>query len=422
MFEALADLRQRLQQRGGNLLIRVGNVADVLADLAQEHKATAVYAGKEVTHDDVAMEADVNQRMARLNVPVRYFWMMSLYHPDDLPFVANAIPDAYRDFRRGCERESSVRPEVPEPERVAMPSGVDPGPLPTLAQFGYKDTRHDDRTAIRHVGGETTALARLAAYFWERDGLKSYKFTRNNVLGEDYSSKFSAWLAYGCLSPRRIYWQVKQYEKKRVKNISTYWLVFELIWRDYFRFITAKYGARIFFPSGPRRVQTAHWSRNKDLFRQWANGQTGVPFVDANMRELNLTGYQSNRGRQNVASLLLNDLGVLWNWGAAYLESMLIDYDPCSNWGNWNLVAKVSADPRMDRYFNVYTQAHKYDPKGEYVSRWLPELANVPAEHLHLISLADPATLAEAGVILGETYPQALFDVSKWTRRKKAKK
>ena len=98
---------------------------------------------------------------------------------------------------------------------------------------------------------------------------------------------------------------------------------------------------------------------------------------------------------------------------------MLIDYDPCSNWGNWNLVAKVSADPRMDRYFNVYTQATKYDPKGEYVSRWLPELASVPPEHLHLISLADPATLAGAGVVLGETYPQALFDVSKWTRRKK---
>ncbi|MBO0937164.1 DASH family cryptochrome [Fibrella sp. HMF5335] len=422
LFEALADLRERLRGRGGDLLIRVGNVADVLADLAQAYKATAVYAGKEITHDDVAMEAEVDQKMTSLNVPVHYFWMLSLYHPDDLPFAADAIPDAYRDFRRGCERESGVRPEVAEPERVTLPGGVDPGPLPTLTQFGYDDTRQDERAAIRHVGGETAALNRLAAYFWERDQLRNYKFTRNNVLGEDYSSKFSAWLAYGCLSPRRVYWQVKQYEKERVKNVSTYWLVFELIWRDYFRFITAKYGARIFFPSGPRRVQTAHWNRNKELFWQWANGQTGVPFVDANMRELNLTGYQSNRGRQNVASLLLNDLGVLWTWGAAYLESLLIDYDPCSNWGNWNLVAKVSADPRMDRYFNIYTQGRKYDPKGEYVSRWLPELANIPPEHLHLISLADPAILAEAGVTLGETYPQALVDMSKWTRKKKVKK
>ncbi len=419
LFEALTDLRQRLKQRGGDLIIRVGNVADVLADLATRYGATAVYAGKEITQDDVALETEVNRQLASTGVETHYFWMLSLYHPDDLPFIADAIPDSFRDFRRGCEKQSSVRAEVPEPAIVCLPTGVDPGELPTLAQFGYPDQPQDSRAAIRHAGGETAALARLEAYFWERDQLKNYKFTRNNLLGEDYSSKFSAWLAYGCLSPRRIYWQVKQYETTRKKNVSTYWLVFELIWRDYFRFITAKYGSRIFFPSGPRRPEDAHWNRDKAIFWKWANGETGVPFVDANMRELNLTGYQSNRGRQNVASHLLNDLSVLWTWGAAYLESLLIDYDPCSNWGNWNLVAKVSADPRMDRYFNVYTQARKYDPNGEYVTRWLPELANVPPDHLHLISLADPAVLAESGVVLGETYPQALFDVSKWKRRKK---
>ena len=137
------------------------------------------------------------------------------------------------------------------------------------------------------------------------------------------------------------------------------------------------------------------------------------------MRELNTTGYQSNRGRQNVASHLLNDLGVWWPWGAAYLESLLIDYDPASNWGNWNLVAKNGADPRNDRYFNILNQALKYDKQGEYVKRWCPELTNVPAEKVHLVANLTLAEQQEYGVRLGENYPLPFFDPNEWTRRKK---
>ncbi len=350
--------------------------------------------------------------------------MLSLYHPDDVPFELLQVPDAYRDFRKGCEKQAQVRDELPIPALPALPDDLTPGELRSLEAPGLETPQVDDRAAIHFSGGETEALHRVATYFLERDQLRNYKFTRNHLLGEDYSSKFSAWLANGCLSPRRVYWEVKRYEAERKKNVSTYWLIFELIWRDYFRFQAAKQGNRIFLASGPRNVSERGWTKDKDLFAKWATGQTGIPFVDANMRELNATGYMSNRGRQNVASFLQYrgekpDLSVWWPWGAEYMESLLIDYDPASNWGNWDLVAQVGADARNDRYFNIYTQAIRYDAQGEYTKKWCPELQHVPADKLHLLALNTPEELASWGVELGTTYPFPLVDPLKWTRRKK---
>ena len=423
LLESLVDLRDNLRKQGSALVIRTGDPATVLTELARAHNAKAVFAGQEATSDEVQLEADVREKLTATGVGLRLCWMLSLYHIDDLPFAPPELPDGYREFRQGCERQSAVRPEVPLPNFKPLPTDLEPGQIPTLTELGFPDNIPDSRAAIHHVGGETVALQRLTDYIWTRDQLRTYKYTRNNLLGEDYSSKFSAWLAYGCLSPRRIYHEVKRYEKERVKNVSTYWLVFELIWRDYFRFQAAKQKHRLFIAKGSRNVPPAGWVKDHDLFAKWAAGQTGIPFVDANMRELNATGYMSNRGRQNVASFLITrdgkpDLSVWWPWGAAYLESLLIDYDPASNWGNWNLVAKVGADPRNDRYFNIYTQATRYDPKGEYVKRWCPELTNVPADKLHLLSLNSPDELAGWGVVLGETYPQPLVDPQKWTRGK----
>jgi deoxyribodipyrimidine photo-lyase len=148
-------------------------------------------------------------------------------------------------------------------------------------------------------------------------------------------------------------------------------LIFELIWRDYFHFVALKFGTRIFKNSGIKNDLMHEWKKNKTTFNNWVNGKTGVPFVDANMKELQLTGFMSNRGRQNVASYLINDLGIDWTWGASYFESQLVDYDVCSNWCNWNYIAGVGNDPREDRYFNISTQADKYDKNGEYVKLWL---------------------------------------------------
>jgi deoxyribodipyrimidine photo-lyase len=137
------------------------------------------------------------------------------------------------------------------------------------------------------------------------------------------------------------------------------------------------------------------------------------------MRELNQTGFMSNRGRQNVGSFLVKDLGIDWTWGAAYFESLLVDYDPCSNWGNWNYVAGVGNDPREDRYFNIYGQATRYDEQGRYVKHWLPELVNVPVDKVHLVSNLSPAEQAQYAIALGVDYPMPVINPNKWTTREK---
>ncbi len=435
LIEAVADLRQSLRARGADLIVRTGDPALVLAELAEDIRAEAIYASKEVTQEETDTESNLSKRLKPLNIDLDLFWVSTLYHVRDLPFSVSRLPDVFTQFRNKVEKYAEVRSPVPTPERVrlaqnqpangAAETPVDAGDLPTLATFGFlTEYLTDIRAAVPFRGGETTAVARLERYIWERNLIRTYKDTRNEMLGEDYSSKFSAWLALGCLSPRFVYAEVKRYEQERVKNDSTYWLTFELLWRDFFRFVALRYGTRIFKPSGIRHNLDRKWRQDPVVFQRWADGETGIPFIDANMREMNLTGFMSNRGRQNVGSFLVSDLGINWTWGAAYFESLLVDYDPCSNWGNWNYVAGVGNDPRSGsdgqaRYFNIYAQATHYDQEGRYVKHWLPELTGVPADEVHLVSNLSRARQEEYGVALGDDYPLPIINPNQWLTKEK---
>jgi deoxyribodipyrimidine photo-lyase len=174
-----------------------------------------------------------------------------------------------------------------------------------------------------------------------------------------------------------------------------------------------KFGNKIFHKKGIMNKPIV-WKTNRNIFEKWRLGETGVPLIDANMKELLETGFMSNRGRQNVASFLVRDLQIDWRWGAAWFESQLIDYDVCSNWGNWLYGAGVGNDPRDNRYFNILKQATNYDSKGEYVKHWLPELSDVPAEKVHSVGLLNNEEQKRFGVRLGVDYPNPIVDVRKW--------
>ena len=284
----------------------------------------------------------------------------------------------------------------------------------------------DKRGVLAFQGGETQGLARLQHYLFESNSLQIYKETRNGLVGANYSSKFSPWLAFGCLSPRKIAAEVKRYEATVVANESTYWMLFELLWRDYFHFYALKYGSAIFRLYGPRGLgplgitenklstntnpatsnhsvssdqNTKEWRMDNKLRNAWCLGATGYPFVDANMRELLSSGFMSNRGRQNVASFFVKDLELDWRFGGEWFESLLIDHDPASNYGNWTYVAGVGADPREDRYFLIPKQAKDYDPQGKYIRHWLPELSSAATE-----GLLDPSKLSD-GIRFNSNYP-----------------
>ena len=412
LLESVADLRNSLAQRDSNLVIRRGLPEEIIPVLAGELKISAVYVHVEVTSEELAVENALEQALSQISVPVKRFWGTTLYRPENLPFPIQQIPELFTKFRQAVEKKSSVDPAFPTPNKLPILPNIDVGELPQLSDLGLELPNVDPRAVLSFKGGETAGLARLEHYIWSQDRLRDYKQTRNGLLGADYSSKFSPWLALGCLSPRLIYEQVKDYEAKRIKNDSTYWLVFELLWRDFFRFICAKHGNHIFRPSGLQGVSIP-WKEDGERFRLWRDGLTGFPLVDANMRELAATGFMSNRGRQNVASFLTKNLGVNWILGAEWFESLLIDYDVCSNWGNWNYSAGVGNDARGFRYFNIPKQSREYDPKGYYIQHWLPELASIPGDKIHEPGKLSPPEQKQFNVRLGVEYPRPVVDFFK---------
>ena len=414
LIESVDNLKNNLVNLGGDLVILQGKPEELLVDIAKKYQVDAIFFSEEVTSEEKKVELNLEGHAWKHGIKTTAYWQSSLYNIQDLPFPVMQTPEVFTQFRKECEKFAKVQPTLPTPKQIKFPNNLnDLGEMPELSTFGLKDPDHSSRSVLVFKGGETEGIRRLQAYFWEKDLLKVYKETRNGLLGSDYSSKFSAWLSMGCLSPRFIYEEVKRYEKERKKNQSTYWLIFELIWRDYFRFICKKHGEKVFQLGGIKN-NVDKWSRNENYFWRWANGETGIPFIDANMRELNETGFMSNRGRQNVASFLVNDLGIDWRWGAMYFESQLIDYDVCSNWGNWMYVAGVGNDPRENRYFNIMRQAQNYDRKGDYIRHWIQELAEIPGFDIHQPFELSTSQLKNYKVVLGSTYPHPLVRYKAW--------
>ncbi|XAR57619.1 (6-4)DNA photolyase [Bertholletia excelsa] len=394
LIECLADLRKNLINLGLNLLIRHGKPEEIIPALVKTFGAHTVYAHKETCSEELHIERLVSSGLEQLmlssssrlsNHPtpsntakLQLIWGSTMYHLEDLPFDSSCLPDVYTQFRKSVESKCTVRGCFKMPASFGpLPTVGDWGCVPSISQLGLQEEKVNK--GMRFVGGESAALSRVHEYFWNKDLLKIYKETRNGMLGPDYSTKFSPWLASGSISPRFIYEEVKRYEKERQSNDSTYWVLFELLWRDYFRFLSIKCGNALFHLGGPRKVKLK-WSQDQLLFESWTAGHTGYPLIDANMKELSTTGFMSNRGRQIVCSFLVRDMGIDWRMGAEWFETCLLDYDPCSNYGNWTYGAGVGNDPREDRYFSIPKQALTYDPDGNYVAFWLPELKALPKE------------------------------------------
>ena len=384
LIECVADLQASLQKLGADLIIRKGKPEDVLPELVSKYNVTEVYHHREVASEETRISADVENALWRLKINLKHFIGHTLYHKEDLPFPINNIPDVFSSFRKKIERDSSVRKCIDSPGSFSIPQDMESGELPGLSDLGFEVVQNpNEQSVMKFKGGETEALKRMHSYFWETDAVRNYKQTRNSLMGADYSTKFSAWITFGCLSPREVYWEIKKYEHERGSSDSTYALFLQLLWRDYFRFMFKKYGNKFFQKIGFKGVAPEEAENQQDLFELWKQGKTGIPFIDANIRELNSTGFMSNRGRQNVASFLVRNLKVNWMWGASYFEEKLIDYCPANNWGNWVYIAGVGNDPKEYQHFNVLKQAKEFDPNGDYVRLWIPELSSVPGAKIH---------------------------------------
>ena len=363
LLESLQDLKSHLKEVGSDLIIERGNPAELLPKIAAEYTCDAIFCSKAYTHEELKVEQAIEAQL-----PLHAFHNSPMIHPDDVTFSVDRMPEVFTAFRKKVEKYSEVREPFSSPSAIKSPP-LHTKKIPTLTDFGHAPIQADNRAVMPFKGGALEAWNRVEHYFWDTEKLSNYKETRNGLIGADYSSKFSPWLAHGCISARAIYHEVEKYEQEVEKNKSTYWLKFELLWRDFFKYTAMRYGHRIFIAQGIKE-EPRKWYYRPHIVQQWIDGETGDDFVDANMEELRRTGFMSNRGRQNVASYLVHKLKQDWRAGAAWFESMLIDYDVESNYGNWIYAAGVGNDPR-DRVFNTKQQADMYDNKGEYRQLWL---------------------------------------------------
>jgi len=423
LAECVHDLSKRIHALGGKLTTYVGNPTIIIPKLFETKDMNHLYFQKNIADYEIRQEDMITSSVKSLNSAVNvqsFFGDSLLIKPSDLPFPISEL-QYFTSFRKKVESSCVISDPAPTVTHVKPDQGtllsitslhsyvlsdeqltnIIPLYQRLLNEAGrssevsdtsllvelQKEVEMDSRGVLPFEGGETAALARVNHYITNGvNRLSIYKETRNGLVGADYSSKLSPWLATGCISVKRIHQEVKKFEHLTgIANESTYWLIFELLWRDYMQYYGMKYGSTIFHLGGPQQadgVRKHAWGRDVSLFTAWTEGRTGYPFIDANMRELKLTGFMSNRGRQVVGSFLVRDLALDWRLGAQHFESKLLDYDVCSNYGNWQYVAGVGADPREDRYFNIIKQARDYDPKAEYIRRWCPELASLPTNML----------------------------------------
>lgn len=447
-LECVADLRSNLEKSGSGLVVALGRPEDVLRNLLhaidggeRKRLVPKIYCQQEVASEEIMVEKAVRQ-VARSHRPqlgsLEAVWGSTLYDPEELPFNDGVygMPDTFTPFRNKVEKKLEIGQPLPTPSAAELAlvkeeailevirgetiPGCSLSYFPTLEDLGYtpeqaRDAKTDDpRGVMAFRGGETAALVRVKDYIWDKDRLKIYFDTRNGMIGADYSTKFSPWLAHGCLSPRYIARECRRYESLRVANKSTYWVVFELLWRDFFKFFSQKHGSSIFSLDGilGKDARGSHpnsrrWGLDRRTVAAWKEGRTGYPLVDANMRELAATGFQSNRGRQNVCSFLALDTNTDWRYGADYFETELLDYDPYSNWGNWCSGAGMTGG-RVNR-FNIVKQSKDYDCDGDYVRLWLPELNDVPTEFVHEPWKMTKDQQEEFGVRLGVDYPRPII-------------
>jgi len=369
LLESLKALEADLRKLGSGLVLCLENAETALPKLVKEWNCSAVFTQEEFGTEERKQLETLKEKLAEQGCVIHTSPPEFLLPLDKLPWRIDQIPNVFTVWRKVVEGIGLPEDFIPQPDSISSPV-IPEAIFPNLSEFGLESPVSDKRSAFPFGAGEAAAMDRMRFYGPESQLLSQYKETRNGLVGTDYSSKLSPWLANGNISARMVFCEVKRYEREFGANQSTYWLIFELRWRDFFRLMMLKYGPLLFSFHGFRREYSPAAGRDENAFKRWKEGKTGQPFVDAAMKELNATGFMGNRMRQVTASWLVDHMNLDWRLGAAWFEEQLIDYDVASNWGNWAYQAGVGNDPRGKRVFNAQRQADMYDPGKEYQKLW----------------------------------------------------
>lgn len=375
LADSLTDLDKSLQRLGNQLLVLPKESMKALCQLIESAQVSDVC---------VSHSADYAQNQAYIELQQQYPKINWHYQQTATLFPSlpmSELPKSFTPFRKQVESHHHLLDADDNLIITETPKSLPPLPdvLTDNSEYGYTPQvfyiqahATQAQPEPRYQGGERSANAHLNDYF-NAEAPCTYKTTRNALDEWTHSTKFSAWLANGTLSVKVLLNRLRQYERDVLANESTYWIWFELLWREYFYWYAVTHQQQLFLYQGIRSQKPMTHSdkkHDKNRLAQWQTGTTLYPIVNACMRQLNATGYMSNRGRQIVASCFIHELGLDWRYGAHYFEQQLIDYDVASNWGNWQYLAGVGADPRGCRQFNLAKQTEQHDPEGHFIKKW----------------------------------------------------
>lgn len=369
LIECLEDLQAGLEARGSGLHVVLGEPEKVIPRLAQTLGVGAVYAERAVLSEAVQAERRLSDALESLGTPLRGYWIGTLAHPSDLPFLIANLPQQFGQFRDVAMSGGEPRAPLPPLQKLPpFPAELKTQTLSTLVQAVGLSIERESSEPSSFKGGATVALARLQDFV---QGRRASLDTLRGGAGEpavSQADRFSPWLARGAISPRRIYQYVKYSGLAAWAGDLATAAIDQLLRRDYFRFLALKRGERI-LRSEP--ISGLNNKNARERFESWRRGETGEPFVDAHLRELAHTGYLTPFGRRLVASYLHHDLQLDWRWGAAWFASQLLDDDPSVNLACWMEAIghwRVSDQPaRLD----PAEQATRHDLDGAYTRRWL---------------------------------------------------
>lgn len=395
LMESLVALDGELRQRGSGLLVMQGNAEELLPRLVEQLDLDTVLTLEEIAPTQRRL---LNRLQNALSpIPLRRLPGNQLLQSEQLAWPAPGEGVSFSGFRRHLEALAPVFQPCPAPARLpALPLNANAyfAALPSLSQLGLGESLAVAGSAFPFAGGEPAAQARLRDYLWQSQGIRQHKDSSDGLIGSAYSSKLSPWLASGCLSPRRVIAELRRHEAQYGSNGSTQYFWQEMLWREFFHQVLQRHDRALLERGGV--------GGHDPRFNAWCQGRTGMPLVDASMRELAATGFLSARARLVTASYLIADLEQDWRLGASWFEEHLIDHDPACNWGNW---ARLASCPRSQASFNALQQARRCDPHGHYISLWVPELRELPAAMRHTPFLLSQNQLTAIGYPLLERVP-----------------
>ena len=361
--ESLADLRQSLRQRGGDLVLRSGDTVEETLRLAAEVNADGLVLARDVSAYAARRWQRLERECGQRRISLRAVDSVTVVPPGAVTPAGGDHFKVFTPYWRAWT-DHRWRTGVNAPDKVRLPAAVSAGRLP-----GPGD---EPTSAGLPDGGESAARRRMDR--WLGTGLAAYA-DRHDDLPGDATSRLSADLHFGCLSPLEL---AVRAGKAGGAGGEAY--VRQLCWRDFHAQVTAAFPA---LPDRDYRPRRTGWREDAHALDAWREGRTGYPIVDAGMRQLAAEGFMHNRARLLVASFLTKQLNIHWTEGARHFFDLLVDGDIANNAGNWQWVAGTGNDTRPNRQFNLLRQAQRFDPEGDYVRRYVPELAAVEGGAVH---------------------------------------